>query len=124
MQEHLLGNPLLEIFYGCCMFFSNRRKERNFLSLTVDLCLPHSVPNSPQTRDGEEDLGVVRMGPPHHQDPNETAVNHKAQGHEGRATDEFHEGSKQEGADRVDDTETDHDIADGGHAQSTGDVSL
>lgn len=92
--------------------------------LTVDLCLPDGVSDTPQAGDGEEDERRLRVRPPVQQDDDETGVNSGAQEHERDAADELHDGAEDDGADRVDDAEADHDVADVVDAVRAGHVRL
>lgn len=57
--------------------------------------LPDGVADAPQSRYGEEQLGVVRMRSPHDEDPNEGGVDDEAEHHQRQSADVLHYGAEQ-----------------------------
>lgn len=93
-------------------------------SLTAHLSLPDGVADAPQSRYGEEQLGVVGMGSPHDQDPYEYRVDDEAQRHQRQPPDVLHNGAEQQRAYCVDHAKAYHHVPDGRNAQGAGHVRL
>lgn len=70
-------------------------KGKTCVRLTAHLGLPDGVAHAPQSRYGEEQLGVVGMWPPDDEDPYERGMDDETERHQRHASDVLHYGAEE-----------------------------